>query len=66
MFFNAKYVQNKMDFIPELYLLDGLTLSWRGSLSQRNQSINLQNKWMDWFLYDRDLRHIELSVKLIF
>ena len=34
-----------------------LTLSWRRSLSYRNQSINLQRKSTDWFLYDRDLRH---------
>ena len=34
-----------------------LTLSWRESLSYRNQSIDLFYKSMDWFLYDRDLRH---------
>ena len=34
-----------------------LTLSWRRSVSYRNQSIDLQSKLMDWFLYDRDLRH---------
>ena len=34
-----------------------LTLSWRRSLSYRNQSIDLQSKSMNWFLYDRDLRH---------
>ena len=27
------------------------------SLSYRNQSIDLICKSMDWFLYDRDLRH---------
>ena len=27
------------------------------SLSYRNQSTDLQNKSMDWFLYDKDLRH---------
>ena len=26
-------------------------------LSHRNQPIDLQSKTMDWFLYDRDLRH---------
>ena len=26
-----------------------LTLSWRGPLSYRNQSIDLQSKSMDWF-----------------
>ena len=34
-----------------------LTLSWRRPLSYRNQSIDLQSKSMDWFLYDRGLRH---------
>ena len=34
-----------------------LTLSFRRSLSYRNQSIDLQSKSMDWFLYDSDLRH---------
>ena len=39
----------------KLYKL--LTLSWRGLLSYRNQSIDLQSKSMDWFLYDNGLRH---------
>ena len=34
-----------------------LTLSRRRSLSYRNQSVDLQNKSMDWFLYDNGLRH---------
>ena len=34
-----------------------LNLSWRRSLSSRNQSTNLLRKLIDWFLYDRDLRH---------
>ena len=34
-----------------------LTLSWRRSLSYRNQSIDLLCKSIEWFLYDRDLRH---------
>ena len=34
-----------------------LTLSWRRYLSHRNQSIDFQNKPMDWFLYDRDHHH---------
>ena len=34
-----------------------LTLPWRRSLSYRNQSIDLQNKPMDWFLYDKYVRH---------
>ena len=36
--------------------LDYLTLSWRGSLSYRNQFIDFGPKSIDWFLYDRDLR----------
>ena len=34
-----------------------LTLSWRRSLSYRNESIDFLSKSMNWFLYDRDLRH---------
>ena len=44
--------------------LMSLTLSWRGPLSYRNQSIDLQSKSidllcksMDWFLYDNGIRH---------
>ena len=34
-----------------------MTLSWWRSLSYRKQSIYLLCKLMDWFLYNRDLRH---------
>ena len=34
-----------------------LTISWRRSLSYKNQSIDLVSKSMDLFLYDRNLRH---------
>ena len=34
-----------------------LSLSWRGPLSYRNQSIDLQSKSVDWFLYDNGTRH---------
>ena len=34
-----------------------LTLSWRRSLSYRNQSIDLQGKSMDWFIHDNGFRH---------
>ena len=34
-----------------------LTLSWRGPLSYRNQSIDLQSKSIDLSLYDNSLRH---------
>ena len=38
-----------------------LTLSWRRSLSYKNQSIGLL-KSMDWFLYDRNLRHERIKI----
>ena len=34
-----------------------LTHTWQRPLSYRNQSINLLCISVDWFLYDRDLRH---------
>ena len=34
-----------------------LTLSWRRFISYRKQSIHLLCKSIDWFLYDRGLRH---------
>ena len=40
-----------------------LTLSWRRSLLYRNQSIDLQNKSMDWFLYHTDLCHVKVNDK---
>ena len=39
------------------------SLSWRMSLSYRNQSIDLHSKSMDWFLYDRDHRYERLNNK---
>ena len=38
------------------------TLSWRRPLSYRNQSIYLQSKSMDWFLYDNGLRHERVNL----
>ena len=34
-----------------------LNLSWRRPLSYRNQSIDLQSKSMNWFLYDNGFGH---------
>ena len=42
-----------------------LTLSRRRPLSYRNQSMDLQNKSMDWFLYDNGLRHERVNVVLL-
>ena len=38
----------------KLIMISEDLLSWRKSLSYINQSIDLQNKSMDWFLYGRD------------
>ena len=41
-----------------IYLSENsLTFSWRRPLSYRNQSIDLQSKSMDWFLYNSGPRH---------
>ena len=37
--------------------VESLTLSWWRSISYRNQSVDLQRKLMDWFLYDIALGH---------
>ena len=44
-------------FIDKTDPTDLLTLSWRSPLSYRNQSTDLRNKSMDWFLYHNGLRH---------
>ena len=44
---------SKMNFFAGIII----TLSWRRPLSNRNQSIDLLCKSMDWFLYDKGLRH---------
>ena len=46
------------------FIMFFLTLSWRRPLSYRNQSIDLGSEPMDWFLYDNDLRHERLKLKL--
>ena len=38
-------------------MLESTYLQRRSLLLNRNQSINLQRKLMDWFLYDRDFQH---------
>ena len=48
--------------LPTLNL--SLTLSWRRTLSYRNQFIDLLCKSMDWFLYDNGLRHERVKVDL--
>ena len=43
-----------------------LTLSWRKSLSYKNQSNDLLSKSVDWFLYDRDFRHSRVKRSSVF
>ena len=48
---------------PQPSVVISLTLSWRRSLSYRNQSTDLPCKSIDWFLYDRDLCHEKVTVE---
>ena len=48
---------------PGLQVTALLTFSWRGPLSYRNQSIDMQSKSMDWFLYDNGLRRERVKGK---
>ena len=49
---------NKLLWVVTSKASVNLTLSWRRWLLYRNQCIDLQDKSMDWFLYDTDLRHV--------
>ena len=42
-----------------------LTLLWRRSLSNRNQTFDFWSKSVDWFLYDRDLHHERVNALLL-
>ena len=58
--------QNEIKHRKPCYLcLRSLTLSWRRSLSYRNQSTDLYRKSMDWFLYGRDLRHERVNLYIL-
>ena len=70
-FFHFSIMDIRQYYAPRLYLKQHwnlekifskkidicLLLSWWRPLSYRNQSIDLRNKSMDWFLYDNGLRH---------
>ena len=46
------------DGIDELAIIEAVINSFMTEISiYRDQSIDLQSKSVDWFLYDRDLRH---------
>ena len=42
-----------------------LNLLWRRSLLYRNQFIDLQNRSVDWDLYDKNLRHESVNALLL-
>ena len=48
-----------------MWMKSVLNFSWQRSLLYRNQSIDLQNKSIDWFLYDRSFRHERVTAMLI-
>ena len=52
-------------FLSVWWMNSVLNLSWRRSLLYRNQSIELQNKSMDWFLYDRNFRLERVNALLL-
>ena len=47
-----------------MWMKNVLNLSWRRSLLYRNQSIGFQNKSMNWFLHDKNLRHEKVNALL--
>ena len=53
----VKWMVSFCSWLITQIVADYLTLSWRGPLSYRNQSIDLLRKSMDWFLYDNGLCH---------
>ena len=59
----SAYVLNR---VVNMSLFLVITLSWQMSLSFRKQSTDLLSKSMDWFLYDKDLRHERDKGKLKF
>ena len=56
MLFSIFDVLRFFEALQMLFFKFILTLSWRRSLSYRNQSIDLLGKSIDWFLYDNGLR----------
>ena len=63
---NEKFFM-QVAFIEKCYtgliqaLQELLTLSCQRYLLHRNQFSNFHSKSMDWFLYDRDLRHLRVK-----
>ena len=60
---NGWYLNIFSKIISSIFAYILLTLSWwRRSLWYRNQSIDLQSKSMDWFLFDNGLRHERVKI----
>ena len=64
----AKFSETPQLLLKKTFPLNDLILAWRRSLSYKNQSIDLLSKSLDWFLYNRDLRHekVKGAMKLYF
>ena len=58
---DQRYTKKKVSIII-IFICYVVTLSWRRSLSHRNQLIDLLSKSMDWFLYDRDFHHERIKM----
>ena len=54
------FCEKGFNFVPTPLPFCNLTLSWRRSLSYRNQC-----KSMDWSLYDRNLRHERVDCRIV-
>ena len=54
---SAHLHQIQCSLLVWLLFIYSVTLSWWRFLSYKTQSIDLQNKSVDWFLYDRNLCH---------
>ena len=66
-FIPLNYVWRKEGILLRSCASYSLTLSWRRPLSYTNQSIALQSKSMDWFLYDNGLRFGRVKgIRLVF
>ena len=56
-YIKQRRILNPVKHVKWSFLRELLTRSWPRLLSYRNQSIDLQSKSMDRFLYDNGLRH---------
>ena len=64
-FVNKTKIMEKILFMPiRVRLRISHLILIRRSLSYRNQPIDLLCKSMEWFLYDRDLRHKRINDKI--